>query len=518
MTRTEIEMKYLVHQGRNSRQVQQKLARQFRQFGFTVNGMQPLCFEDTYYDTSTHDLENAGWFLRIRNTADSQTVTMKSATQTDAAFTRTEIEHAYDKQDPRNPSEIFFSPDSDTSTLLHSLKTPPASLIPVYQQQTKRSRFKIRHPSNKRTHIEWAIDTVSSHLLPDDYVEFEFELLKGQESLLQHINLIAQAQKHLKPSTMSKLQRGLYASCPDRQPGLKQNQTTVHAQRRWHTQATITLQSCLDLLTKCEPFAFEAIHPEGVHQLRIATRKIRAALNLFHEVIPPVSAGKLQSELRYLTRALGRVRDLDVHRAQLSAILEKKKWRKYEKYLSRQQIRRQAQLERALTKHSASSRHQLEDIIQQIHCDEINSSRTVEQYLAQILPPTINRILNAGANLGTQASVDEIHAFRIALKTLRYQLETFSDISNNLDQLTNTAKGLQSLLGDHQDCQLARSMVEKFIATQAGKRFPGLDKFYQQQDKQARKIRVKLEQKWPDFVQYCRPFQVSPQTATGFSQ
>ncbi len=518
MTRTEIEMKYLVRHGKNGKLVQNKLARRLREFGFTVKRQDTLRFEDTYYDTSNHDLEKAGWSLRIRNTAGQQVVTMKSAFQTDAPFTRTEIEHTYANPDSSNPSSISLLPDSGISTLLESLESPQASLLPVYQQQTQRKRFQIRHPSNKRTCIEWAVDTVSSNLLPDNYVEFEFELLDGHESLLQHLNLIAQAQKHLAPSRMSKLQRGLYAPCPDRQPGLMQSQSPAHAQRRWHTQAKITLQSCLDSLIACEPFAFEAIHPEGVHQLRIATRRARAALNLFNEVISPVSAGTLQRELKYLTQALGKVRDLDVHGTQVAANLAKKKWRKYGKYLDRQQVRRQRQLQRALTEHFANIRHHLEEGIRQIHCDDINSSRTVEQHLTQVLPPTISRILNAGANLSTQASADKIHEFRIALKTLRYQLETFADINNNLHQLTNTAKDLQSLLGDHQDCQLARSVVEKFTASQAGQLFSGLEKFYQKKGKQARKTRAKLEKKWPDFAQNCQPFQVSPHNATGFSQ
>jgi CHAD domain-containing protein/uncharacterized protein YjbK len=514
LSKTEIEVKYLVGHGRSGKQVQKKLARQFGKFGFTVHGLQTLHFADTYYDTSKHDLENAGWSLRIRSTAGSQIVTMKSATQASAPFTRTEIEHTYDNLNSSNPGSISFSPDSDISALLQSLEIPPASLLPVYQQQTQRKRFQIRHPSNRCTRIEWAVDTVSSDLLPDNYVEFEFELLDGPENLLQHLNLVAQAQKHLSPSRMSKLQRGLYASCPDRQPGLLQNQSTAHAERRWHTQATMTLQSCLDSLVTCEPFAFEAIHPEGVHQLRIATRRTRAALDLFHDVIPPVSAGKLQSELKYLTRALGKVRDLDVHRAQLTGNLAKKKWRKYEKYLNKQQTRRQRQLQCVLTEHFVKIRSHLNDIIQQTNCDEVNSSHTVGQHLAQILPPSINRILEAGANLSTHASADEIHALRIALKKLRYQLETFSDISTDLYQLTNIARDLQSLLGDHQDNQLARSMVEKFTSTDAGLLFSGLDRFYKNQNKQAKKARVKLARTWCDFALHCQPFQVSPHAAT----
>src|SRR5258705_13081322 len=51
---------------------------------------------------------------------------------------------------------------------------------------------------------------------------------------------------------------------------------------------------------------------EGVHQLRVATRRMRAALVMFRDVLPRRAAATLERELAALGRKVGAVRDLHV--------------------------------------------------------------------------------------------------------------------------------------------------------------------------------------------------------------
>lgn len=53
-------------------------------------------------------------------------------------------------------------------------------------------------------------------------------------------------------------------------------------------------------------------HPEYVHQMRVALRRLRSALGLFGGVEPALKAPPLLAEIRALAAALGRARDLDV--------------------------------------------------------------------------------------------------------------------------------------------------------------------------------------------------------------
>src|SRR5262245_61571059 len=51
--------------------------------------------------------------------------------------------------------------------------------------------------------------------------------------------------------------------------------------------------------------------PEELHDMRVATRRLRAALRCFQDVLPP-SATALYQELGWLASGLAAVRDLDV--------------------------------------------------------------------------------------------------------------------------------------------------------------------------------------------------------------
>src|SRR2546426_7971337 len=51
---------------------------------------------------------------------------------------------------------------------------------------------------------------------------------------------------------------------------------------------------------------------EPVHQLRVATRRLRATLRLFAPVLPAVAVRRTSEDLRWLGRTIGAVRDPDV--------------------------------------------------------------------------------------------------------------------------------------------------------------------------------------------------------------
>ena len=51
---------------------------------------------------------------------------------------------------------------------------------------------------------------------------------------------------------------------------------------------------------------------EPVHDMRVATRRLRAALRVFDDALPARESGTLARQLKWIAGALGRVRDLDV--------------------------------------------------------------------------------------------------------------------------------------------------------------------------------------------------------------
>ncbi|MBM4244815.1 MAG: CHAD domain-containing protein [Deltaproteobacteria bacterium] len=66
--------------------------------------------------------------------------------------------------------------------------------------------------------------------------------------------------------------------------------------------------------------AVDGRDPEGVHDMRVASRRLRAALKVFAPWLAPEDLARIAPAVRTLTRALGRVRELDVLRLRLSGL------------------------------------------------------------------------------------------------------------------------------------------------------------------------------------------------------
>lgn len=66
--------------------------------------------------------------------------------------------------------------------------------------------------------------------------------------------------------------------------------------------------------------AVDGRDPEGVHDMRVATRRLRACLGLFAPWIDPEELARVVPAVRSVTRTLGRVRELDVLRLRLGVL------------------------------------------------------------------------------------------------------------------------------------------------------------------------------------------------------
>ena len=72
------------------------------------------------------------------------------------------------------------------------------------------------------------------------------------------------------------------------------------------------IRACLDHLVGNEPVVLQARLPEGVHQMRVAMRRLRSALSLFRRLLPEAQDRWIREETRWLAGILGAARDWDV--------------------------------------------------------------------------------------------------------------------------------------------------------------------------------------------------------------
>jgi CHAD domain-containing protein len=88
-------------------------------------------------------------------------------------------------------------------------------------------------------------------------------------------------------------------------PELSDAPTAADAVRR-------AIAASVQRLLRADPVARAGKDPEGVHQARVATRRLRSDLRTFAPLLQPAWVDHLRDELRELAALLGAVRDADV--------------------------------------------------------------------------------------------------------------------------------------------------------------------------------------------------------------
>jgi triphosphatase len=224
---------------------------------------------------------------------------------------------------------------------------------------------------------------------------------------------------------------------------------------------TTTAQLALIVLHK-NAAAFEDRAPgvlagsdiEDVHQMRVATRRLRAALRLFGDVLPP-EASHLHEELSWIADQLGPARDLDVQARRLSESADElglpADLVPYAAWLEEQRQHAQARLVDAL----GSDRFQ--ELVGQL--DGMNewaidprADADVSEDGPRRLRRSYRRFKNRAEGVDTASSAADLHRVRIRAKWLRYTAEFFELVYGKpARRLARRAVAVQDLLGDFQD-------------------------------------------------------------------
>ena len=225
-------------------------------------------------------------------------------------------------------------------------------------------------------------------------------------------------------------------------------------------------------LLEQEAIAREGTDPEGVHQMRVAVRRIRAALKASDE--PQLD--EVQDELRWLGGVLGRIRDLDVllgHLRAQAADLSENERAAAERLLSGLVEERRRARRRLLdtfrgARYGALLRR-LAALVTAGH-DGING-RTVGKKKAAMLDVVVKphrKLAKAARELGENPADDDLHALRIRGKRLRYAAELAVPVGGKpVRNLIKATKEFQDILGDHQDTVVAEAEVRRLLDEQA---------------------------------------------------
>jgi len=217
--------------------------------------------------------------------------------------------------------------------------------------------------------------------------------------------------------------------------------------------------------------------PEALHDMRVATRRLRAALALFADVVPK-RGERLRRELGWLGRTLGEVRDLDVQLERLAAEAGQDPALApaalaVSTVLARRRERARARMLRALD--SRRYIRLLESLAAFVEAGP-RVRGAARQSAALVAPDVLARAYKktrrAGERLRSDSTPEEFHRMRIRAKRLRYALEFHESLYGRpAEELVAHLVTIQDQLGLHQDCQVMLGLIDE-IRKDGGKRLP----------------------------------------------
>jgi CHAD domain-containing protein len=208
---------------------------------------------------------------------------------------------------------------------------------------------------------------------------------------------------------------------------------------------------------------------EPLHQMRVGTRRLRSDLRTFGPLLDEGWTQSLRDELRWLGRALGAVRDLDVllerlrrEGADLSPHLDP----------LLQELERRRDGARAALLADLGSRRYL-DLVDRL-VDAAHAPRLSERAQApsgKALPPLVagawRKLAKPGRALNAGSPDEEFHAVRVRAKRVRYAAEAVAPAlgrsrERRAQRLARRAAGVQDVLGELQDSVVAAETIGEF--------------------------------------------------------
>jgi CHAD domain-containing protein len=203
--------------------------------------------------------------------------------------------------------------------------------------------------------------------------------------------------------------------------------------------------------------------------MRVATRRMRAALRLFADVLPPV-ASQLNDELQWIADQLGPCRDLDVHirrtRESGAALGISAALVPYGAWLVQQRQQAQVALNTALeSSRFADLLHRLTTLSDLTPVSDLPLREDAPRRLRQ----AHRKLKKRADKLDKNSLPTALHKVRIRAKRLRYTAEFFESMYGKpAARLVKRLTTLQDVLGDFQDGVVGGQRIREAVLTAAG--------------------------------------------------
>src|SRR5687768_9921549 len=174
---------------------------------------------------------------------------------------------------------------------------------------------------------------------------------------------------------------------------------------------------------------------EGVHDMRVATRRLRSALRDFAYVTKKKSLKEISKDIKQFADALGAARDEDAAIAALKKLRKKSRDKHIKKGIAKLIEERLARRDRAhfdlIEKLAVSNMENLQNnfekaIDEAARQDETGRVITFNEAGREIIAKCLKEFCDLCVNIYEPFADQPLHKLRIAAKRLRYALELFT--------------------------------------------------------------------------------------------
>jgi CHAD domain-containing protein len=213
---------------------------------------------------------------------------------------------------------------------------------------------------------------------------------------------------------------------------------------------------------------------DAVHQMRVAARRLRAALQAFPAVLPRAATQHLRDELKWLGQVLGTARDLEVLEAAFNSALDATptelvigpaKARLATHFAPREAAARQAATDALDSPRYVALLDELRSLLTQPprgKAARAQAAKTLPRAVGQAYRRTERGIRRADQLPPGQARDLMLHEARKAAKRARYAAEVARPVAGQpAGRFARRMKAVQSVLGDHHDAITAQAAARE---------------------------------------------------------
>jgi inorganic triphosphatase YgiF len=428
-----------------------------------------------YYDTSAGDLRKLRIALRVRKVRGAHIIGLKRARPLgEGPFSRDEVEARAPSLEP----DIALFGAEIAAELNGVIDGRP--LEPQFETRIKR---RLRRIQFERSVIEVAFD--EGVIVAGDrrrpLTEIELELKAGEDAPLYDLALRLAEALPLRLDMMSKAERGFLLAADARPAPVRAGAFRFSADATLDDAVETIIAATIGQFMANWPAMAETDHPESIHQMRVALRRLRTALALFNRVLPCAEFVTLRAEAKRIASALGPARELDAFRelVETGPLTHHARSESFEALLRAVEERRAAAYvaARALIDDPATTRFALNAravLARRAWRAGLSGAelprltQSVRAFAGEALERLHKRALKRGRRL-LQLPPPERHRVRIALKNLRYAAEFFGVLfgGSTARPYIRAVARVQDGLGAYNDAASATHLLQD-VVTDAG--------------------------------------------------